>query len=80
MCPNWAAGGCAVRADPDRAPLLGTAGDRAALVESLGPRDVLLCSYGLLHRDAELLTGRRWQMVVLDEAQAIKNADTRRAR
>ena len=45
----------------------------------LGPRDVLVCSYGLLHGEAELLGGRPWQVAVLDEAQAIKNADSKRA-
>ena len=54
-------------------------GDRAALVAGLGPRDVLVCSYGLLQQTGEALSGRDWQMVVLDEAQAIKNAETRRA-
>ena len=78
VCPNWAAE--VLRFAPTlTVHRLGTASDRAALVEALGPRDVLLCSYGLLHQEAELLTGRRWQMVVLDEAQAIKNAETRRA-
>ena len=48
-------------------------------VAGLGPRDVLVCSYGLLHQEAELLGGRAWQMAVLDEAQAIKNAGTKRA-
>ena len=40
---------------------------------------MLVCSYGLLHQSAELLAGRHWQMAVLDEAQAIKNAETKRA-
>ncbi len=53
--------------------------DRAALVASLGPRDVLVCSYGLLHQEAELLAGRPWRVAVLDEAQAIKNAQSKRA-
>jgi SNF2 family DNA or RNA helicase len=49
------------------------------MVAGLGPRDVLLCSYGLLPQEEALLTGRQWPTVVLDEAQAIKNAETRRA-
>ena len=35
--------------------------------------DVVITSYPLLLRDAETLVGREWQIVVLDEAQAIKN-------
>jgi superfamily II DNA or RNA helicase len=78
VCPNW-------QAEIARfAPALAThrlpaMGDRAGLIAGLGVRDVLVCSYGLLHQAAELLGGRQWQMVVLDEAQAIKNAETKRA-
>jgi SNF2 family DNA or RNA helicase len=74
--PNW-------EAEIARfAPTLRThrlAGDRAALIAGLGPHDVLVCSYGLLNQAADDLAVRRWQMVVLDEAQAIKNAETKRA-
>ena len=55
-------------------------GDREAHIAKLGPRDVLVCSYGLLQREAEVLASRRWATVVLDEAQAIKNSTTLRAR
>jgi len=78
VCPNWQAE--IARFAPTLAThRLSTAGDRATLVANLGPRDVLVCSYGLLHQEAELLGGRPWQMAVLDEAQAIKNAGTKRA-
>ena len=53
---------------------------RAQQLQALGPGDLLVCSYGLLQRDAALLAGRDWHTVVLDEAQAVKNAATRRAR
>lgn len=39
--------------------------------------DVLLSSYGLLRQDQELFTGRTWSAVVLDEAQAIKNPESK---
>jgi SNF2 family DNA or RNA helicase len=39
-----------------------------------------MSSYALLHRDAELYKNVRWQGVILDEAQNIKNPDTRQAR
>ena len=78
VCPNWEAE-IARFAPTLRTHRLSSAGDRAALIAGLGPRDVLICSYGLLHQAAEELGGRAWQMAVLDEAQAIKNADTKRA-
>ena len=55
-------------------------GDREAHIADLGPGDVVVCSYGLLQREAEVLASRRWSTVVLDEAQAIKNSGTLRAR
>jgi len=58
---------------------LATATDRSGLIEALGAMDVLVCSYGLLHTEQGALHGKSWSMVVLDEAQAIKNAATRRA-
>jgi len=42
--------------------------------------DVVLTTYGLLVRDVDILTSREWDVVALDEAQAIKNPDSRRAR
>ena len=53
--------------------------DRQALLADLGPFDLVVTSYGLLHQEAELLSAVAWQTVVLDEAQAIKNSATRRS-
>ncbi len=53
---------------------------RRKQVQALGAGQVLVCSYGLLQLDGEILAGRNWQTAVLDEAQAIKNQGTRRAR
>ena len=53
--------------------------DRGTQVAALGPFDVLVASYGLLHQESTLLTSVEWQTVVLDEAQAIKNAATKRS-
>jgi len=79
VCPNWIAE--IIRFAPTLNPQrFATAADRAALVAGLGPHDVLVCSYGLLHQESELLASRDWSMLVLDEAQAIKNAQTKRAR
>ena len=60
--------------------LLADAEDRAALVGRASPYDVVVCSYGLLLFEEELLTGRDWNIVVLDEAQAVKNRLSKRAK
>ncbi len=38
--------------------------------------DVMLTSYGVLRSDVDKLKRRKWQLVVIDEAQNIKNATT----
>ena len=58
----------------------GSTEQRAALLGSLGAFDLVIASYGLLANDADALAGVRWHTAVLDEAQAIKNAATRRAK
>lgn len=55
-------------------------GDRLETVRRAGPGDVVLCSYGLTYREAARLNTRRWATVVLDEAHAVKNADSLTAR
>ena len=79
VCHNWKleaerfAPGLQVR-------MLASAPDRAALIEGLGPGDVLVASYGLLHTESELLASRQFAVAVFDEAQNLKNAETRRAK
>lgn len=48
-------------------------------LDGLGPRDVVIASYGLLQQEAEAFAAVHWASVVLDEAQAIKNAQTKRS-
>lgn len=55
------------------------AGDRRETLASLRPFDLMVCSYGLLQQEEELLTSVEWETIVLDEAQAIKNAATQRS-
>ncbi|WP_024304535.1 SNF2-related protein [Pseudogulbenkiania sp. MAI-1] len=45
----------------------------------LAPFDLVVTSYGLLQQDADAFAAVPWTSVVLDEAQAIKNAGTKRA-
>ena len=58
----------------------GPAAARAGKLEGLGAFDVVVTTYGLLHNDVDALSAAEWSTVVLDEAQAIKNPATKRAR
>jgi superfamily II DNA or RNA helicase len=47
--------------------------------DAIAGHDVVLTTYPLLPRDAEVLIKQHWHAVVLDEAQTIKNAKTQAA-
>ncbi|HET6468594.1 MAG TPA: SNF2-related protein [Geminicoccaceae bacterium] len=65
---------------PDLDILVLHGNDRHDYFTDLDSQDIVLTSYALLIRDAELLLPRQWRMVVLDESQAIKNPSTKLAR
>lgn len=50
------------------------------LASAVGNADLVITTYGTAARDCEELGGFTWRRVVVDEAQAIKNAQTRQAR
>jgi SNF2 family DNA or RNA helicase/tetratricopeptide (TPR) repeat protein len=54
--------------------------NRKELVQSLKGFDVLVTSYTLLQQEARLFADMNWEVIVLDEAQAIKNMETKRSR
>jgi len=56
------------------------AGDRQEMLDAAGPFDLIVCSYGLLQTEAERLAQKHWHTLVADEAQAIKNALTKRSK
>jgi len=53
---------------------------KGALREQASGHAIVISSYSLLHRDVEALKEVDWAAVVLDEAQNIKNPETRQAR
>lgn len=55
-------------------------GDRQDMLDAAGPFDLIVCSYGLLQTETERLTQKHWHTLVADEAQAIKNALTKRSK
>lgn len=53
--------------------------DRDTLFQNLGPRDIVITSYGLLQNESQRFNAVSWHSIVLDEAQAIKNTATKRS-
>ncbi len=51
--------------------------DRDEIIKSAGPGHVVIVSYQLLQRDAKRFSSRPWTTLVLDEAQFIKNSQTK---
>ena len=52
--------------------------DRKKEIEALAKMDILVCSYGLLSSLENDLIEKKWNVTILDEAQAIKNFNTKR--
>jgi superfamily II DNA or RNA helicase len=51
-----------------------------AFAEAAGESDLVVTTYALLARDREILAGREWSALILDEAQNVKNPDAKQAR
>jgi len=56
-----------------------TGKDREETIRELGKFDLLITTYTLLQQEVDELSKIEWQTIVLDEAQAIKNAATKRS-
>ncbi|MDH5493254.1 MAG: DEAD/DEAH box helicase, partial [Myxococcales bacterium] len=54
--------------------------DRQQALAEAGPNQLFVTSYGVLVTEAEALAATRFETVVFDEAHALKNARTRRAK
>ena len=85
VCPaslvyNWQAEFGRFAPDMRVLPVAGTAAHRRDLIALAAENDVLVTSYDLLKRDADLYAGVRFDFHVLDEAQYIKTASSAAAR
>ncbi len=64
---------------PSLTPKLYREHDRQHVIETAGPGDLIITSYQLLQRDVDRFASRPWNTLVLDEAQYIKNYQTKTA-
>jgi superfamily II DNA or RNA helicase len=71
LVPNWCAE--AARFAPGLKLLALHGPQRKADFARLGAHDIVISTYPLLRRDAAVLTAQPWHVLVLDEAQTIKN-------
>lgn len=67
------------RFTPSMRPVLFRETDRLDLKNQVGDGDLVICSYGLALREAELLREIEWGTLVLDEAQNVKNSSSKTA-
>lgn len=67
------------RFTPSLTPIVFRDIDRMDLKNHVGDGDLVICSYGLALREAELLRDIKWGTLILDEAQNIKNSNSKTA-
>jgi len=77
VCLNWESE--ALKFAPTLNVVMFGGTKRESSLKKLKPFDLVVCSYGLLQQEGELLAAVSWQAIVLDEAQAIKNMATKRS-
>jgi len=77
LMANWQAE--AARFAPGLRVLLLHGKDRQAAFENIGGADLVLTTYALLGRDEEALRRQRYHLLILDEAQYIKNSKAKAA-
>ena len=67
------------RFTPSLTPIVFRDIDRLELKNHVGDGDVVICSYGLALREADVLKDIEWGTLILDEAQNIKNSNSKTA-
>ncbi|NYZ11858.1 DEAD/DEAH box helicase [Azospirillum sp. RWY-5-1] len=78
LVPNWVAE--AKRFTPHLSVLVLHGLERHGLHGETDRADIVVTTYGVVARDLEVMKRRTWHMIVLDEAQAIKNPDSKATR
>ena len=78
VCGNWVAE--AARFAPSLQVALYGEGDRAATLQGAAAGGLVIASYALSQIDSEAFAAVPWATLVMDEAQALKNAATKRAK
>jgi hypothetical protein len=77
VCHNW------IEEAAKFAPTLNTlrfgSGDRVHMLQSATAGDLIVCSYGLMQSSIDDIGTIEWATIIADEAQAFKNANTRRS-
>ncbi|MGQ9370375.1 SNF2-related protein [Azospirillum sp. ST 5-10] len=78
LVPNWVDE--ARRFTPHLRVLVLHGLDRHGRRHEIDRAHIVVTTYGVVARDTEVMQGRTWHLVVLDEAQAIKNPDSKATR
>ncbi|PWC86520.1 RNA helicase [Azospirillum sp. TSH100] len=78
LVPNWVAE--AERFTPHLRVVVLHGVDRHGRLSEIGRAHIVVTTYGVVARDLDLLKRLTWHMIVLDEAQAIKNPDGKATR
>ncbi|MFK7983764.1 MAG: DEAD/DEAH box helicase [Saprospiraceae bacterium] len=78
VCRNWRKE--SRKFAPTLNPIIFGQGDRKETIKGLKAYDLLISTYGLLQSEAKLFASKKFNTIILDEAQAIKNKAAKRSK
>ncbi|WP_372366243.1 DEAD/DEAH box helicase [Candidatus Uabimicrobium sp. HlEnr_7] len=76
VCINWAVE--CKRFTPSLTPYVFNSQSQNSMIKNVKANDLLITSYGMLQNREEVFRDKKWNIVVLDEAQSIKNIHAKR--